>query len=105
MRPAGRYGRSVGRSGGRASHTGAPWEASPSRPKGGLKSRQNELQRHSKKANKSENYIHINKIHANSRSTVIQRPTSISTLLVEYVIFFNEIRDSLALQIYNRAVE
>ena len=28
--------------------------------------------------NKSQNYIHISKIHANSRSTAIQRPTSIT---------------------------
>ena len=29
---------------------------------------QNEFQRHPKETNKSQNYIHINKIHANSRS-------------------------------------
>ena len=59
----------------------APWEPeAPQRvPKGSPKSpegEQNEFQRHPKETNKSENYIHINKIHANSRSTAIQRPTS-----------------------------
>ena len=59
----------------------APWEpkAAQRLPKGSPKSpqgKQNELQRHPKETNKSQNYIHINKIHANSRSTAIQRPAS-----------------------------
>ena len=58
-----------------------PWEPeAPQRvPKGSPRSPQgdpNELQRHQKETNKSENYIHINKTHANSRSTAIQRPTN-----------------------------
>ena len=64
----------------------APWEPkAPQRlPKGSPKSpqgEQNELQRHPKETNKSQNYIHINKIQANSRSTAIQRPTSSSYYL------------------------
>ena len=37
---------------------------------------QNELQRHPKETTKLQNYIHINEIYANSRSTAIQRPAS-----------------------------
>ena len=46
----------------------APWEPKVSQrvPKG-----------HPKETNKSQNYIHINKLHADSRSTAIQRPTII----------------------------
>ena len=33
-------------------------------------------QSHPKETNKTQSYIHMNKIHANSRSTAIQRPTS-----------------------------
>ena len=54
--------------------TGIPREA-----KGGPKwsqGNQNESQRRPKESNKSQNYIHINKIYANSRSTAIQRPAS-----------------------------
>ena len=59
----------------------APWEPkAPQRlPKGSPKSRQgkkNELQRPPKETNKSQNYIHINKIHANSRPAAIWWPTS-----------------------------
>ena len=42
-------------------------------------SKQNELQRHSKEGNKSQNYIHLNKIYANSQYTAIQRPASITS--------------------------
>ena len=54
----------------------APWEPeAPQRvPTGSPKSpqgEQNELQSHPTETNKSENYTHINKIHANSRSTAI----------------------------------
>ena len=71
----------------------APWEPeAPQRvPKGSPKStqgEQNELQRRPKETNKSENYIHVNKIQANSRSTAIQRRTSninyIVCLLIAY---------------------
>ena len=65
----------------------APWEPKvpPRLPKGSSKSaqgEQRELQRQSNETNKSQNYIHINKIHANSRSTAIQRPTSIDCILI-----------------------
>ena len=42
---------------------------------------QKDFQRHPKETNKSQNYIHLNKIYANSRSTAIQRPASILRLL------------------------
>ena len=45
---------------------------SPKSPQG----EQRELQRQSTETNKSQNYIHIDEIHANSRSTAIQRPTN-----------------------------
>ena len=37
-----------------------------------------EVERHGKETNKSQDYIHINKAYANSRSTAIQPPASIS---------------------------
>ena len=52
----------------------------PKGPKRNPKSpqcKQNEFQRHPTESNKSENYIHIIEIHPNSRSTAIQRPSSI----------------------------
>ena len=68
----------------------APWEPeAPQRvPKGSPKSpegEQNKFQRHPKETKKSENYIHINKIHTNSRSTAIQRPTSIYIYILIYI--------------------
>ena len=67
---------------------GAPkWsKGCPRDPKGSPKSsqgQQNEPQRHPKESNKSQNYIHINEIYPNSRSTAIQRPAS-NKDLVEY---------------------
>ena len=55
-------------------------QGDPKDPKGSPKSpqgKQNELQGHPKETNKSQNYIHINKTPANSRSTAIQRPFSL----------------------------
>ena len=59
----------------------APWEPKvPTRiPKGSPmwpQGEQREFQRQLNETNKSQNCIHINKIHANSRSTAIQWPTS-----------------------------
>ncbi len=68
----------------------APWEPkapqrlskrSPKSPQG----EQNEFRRRSNEFNKSQNYIHINKIHANSRSTAIQRPTSIYSARSQHI--------------------
>ena len=64
---------------------GAPkWsKGCPKGPKGTPKSAQGEekeVERHPKENNKSQTYIHIHKIYANSRSTAIQRPARISPL-------------------------
>ena len=68
----------------------APWEPkapqrlskrSPKSPQG----EQNEFRRRSNEFNKSQNYIHINKIYANSRSTAIQRPTSIYSARSQHI--------------------
>ena len=51
----------------------------PKGPKKSPKSAQGKkkgVEGHPKEANKSQNYIHINEIYANSRSTAIQRPAS-----------------------------
>ena len=58
-------------------------------PKRNPKSRQgkqNEFRRHPKEKTKSQNYIHINEIHANSRFTAIQRPASINSYSYRYHI-------------------
>ena len=61
-----------------------PWQTQkepkvgPRRGKGGA--------RHPKESNKSQNYIHVNKIYANSRSTAIQQPAS-NVYCLLYMIF------------------
>ena len=40
-----------------------------------------------KETNESQNYIHINKIRANSQSTAIQRPTSIYLVYIHVYVF------------------
>ena len=55
-------------------------------PKGGPKSfqgKQNEFQTHPKQTNKSKNYIHMNKILANCRSTALQRQTSSNVNIIK----------------------
>ena len=55
-------------------------QGAPKAPKRGRKvapGNKMRSQSQAKETNKTQNYIHINKIHANSRSTAIQRPTSI----------------------------
>ena len=71
---------------------GSPWEPkAPQRlPKGSPKSpqgRQNEFPRLPNETNKSQNYIHTSEIHANSRSTAIQRPTSIYIYIYMYNVY------------------
>ena len=53
--------------------------------KGGPKlpqGQQHERQRHIKETNKSENYIHLNKLRTISRSTAIKRPTGIDIHII-----------------------
>ena len=51
---------------------------------------------HPKEANKSQNYIHINKIYEHSRSTVIQRPASIIYIYAYiYIYIYHHISNSL----------
>ena len=54
----------------------APWEPKAPKRRPKVVPRRAKWFPKTPKINKSENYIHINKIHANSRSTAIQRPTS-----------------------------
>ena len=61
------------------------------------KSAQGEKKRvegHPKEANKAQNYIHINKIYANSRSTAIQRPASTAAIDITNSIVITIIMNS-----------